>query len=93
MGMASGVKTKNKHLAEFQNLKSNFNKRREDLTKRMRVPAAPVNKRSSAATKRGGIVRAPVGTRVASMSAPDKKTVAVGAGVNAVRGRGVRGGT
>ena len=33
------------------------------------------------------------GTRVASMSAPSKKSVpAVGAGVNAVRGRSVRSG-
>ena len=111
--MSSGIRTKNKHLAEFQNIKSGFNKRKDDLNKKMRAPV--VARGVTGGTKKTGAVsRAPIGmyintmlyiynavsyiyvhitgTRVASMSAPTKKVVAVGTGVNAVRGRGVRGG-
>lgn len=103
IGMASGVRTKNRHLAEFQNIKSNFTKRKDDLTRKMRsnVGAPSVAQRNNnrrgmggvTGARKGGVARAPVGTRVASMSAPSKKSVpAVGAGVNAVRGRSVRSG-
>ena len=34
-GISAGIKTKNKHLAEFQNMKSGFNKRNDNLNKKI----------------------------------------------------------
>ena len=33
IGASSGVRTKNKHLAEFQNMKEGFNKRKENIVR------------------------------------------------------------
>jgi hypothetical protein len=87
-GLSAGIKTKNKHLAEFQNMKDGFRKRKEDLNRKApvrRPPLAPI------ASKRGAIgakQQSQVYGRIGSQSAPPRDSVgqsaAAGGGINAV---------
>lgn len=69
VGVSAGIRTKNKHLSEFQNIKDGYLKRKEDLTRKLRgtIPS----KAGAAVAKKG--VRAPPGIRLGSMSAPPEQ--------------------
>lgn len=96
IGVSAGIKTKNKHLSDFQNMRDGFSKRKDDLAKKLRgvepkrPPLAPI----VGGKKKGG--RTPSSYRVGSQSAPPgdiqsvtsagsgARSAAAGGGINAV---------
>ena len=63
IGASAGIKTKNRHMADFQNMKDGFNRRKEDLLRGPKAIKSTIGSKQ-VATKRG------MGARLGSNSAP-----------------------